>query len=153
MTPSMPPTFAEKDLNYYLRMIRGDFAELEETQTAKVSSASSQKNIVVLLGSKVLGHGNPELGERLLKFLLQAMVHNRVKPRSIILLNEAVHLATESSSMLNDLMVLSEQGVRVMVCVLSVDEYGIEESIKVGSIADMDNICEHLLSAWKVITL
>ncbi|MEW6283112.1 MAG: hypothetical protein AB1758_31150 [Candidatus Eremiobacterota bacterium] len=153
MKPAVPPTFAEKDLNYYLRMIRGDFAELEETQTAKVASSSSQKNIVVLLGSTTLGSGNVELGERLLKFLLQAMVHNRVKPRSIILVNEAVHLATEESAVLSDLMILSEQGVRVLVCVLSADEYGIEDGIKVGCIADMDNICEHLLTAWKVLSL
>lgn len=153
MKPSVPPAFAEKDLNYYLRMIRGDFAELEEEQTAKVAQSSKQKNIVLLLGSTTLGSGNVELGERLLKFFLKALIHNRIKPRAVILVNEAVHLATEESAVLDDLTVLTEQGVRVLVCVLSADEYGIEDGIKVGCIADMDNICDYLLTAWKVIAL
>lgn len=153
MKPTVPPSFAEKDLNYYLRMIRGDFAELEEGQPARAISSSKQKNIVLCLSSTRLGGGNPELGERLMKFFLKSVLHNRVKPRAIILLNEAVHLATEESQVLGELVVLEEQGVRVMVCVLSADEYGIEDGLKVGSVADMDNICEFLLTAWKVITL
>ncbi|MCA9793125.1 MAG: DsrE family protein [Candidatus Eremiobacteraeota bacterium] len=153
MKPTVPPSFAEKDLNYYLRMIRGDFAELEEGQPAKAMSSSKQKNIVLLLGSTALGSGNQELGERLLKFFIKALIHNRVKPRAVILVNEAVHLATDESAVLDDLVVLTEQGVRVMVCVLSADEYGIEDGIKVGCIADMDNICDFLLTAWKVIAL
>lgn len=151
----VPPTFAEKDLNYYLRMIRGDFAELEEhePQMARVGGAPSQKNIVILLGSKALGTGNDELGRRLLKHFMQAVVNNHVKPRSVILINSAVSLACEEGDVLHKLIVLEEQGIKIMICALSVDEYGIEENLKVGSVADWDAICEHLLSAWKVIAL
>ncbi len=59
MKPTVPPVFAEKDLNYYLRMIRGDFGETEEEgQMAKSVSASKQKNIVLVLNSQGLGQGN-----------------------------------------------------------------------------------------------
>jgi hypothetical protein len=152
---TMPPTFAEKDLNYYLRMIRGDFAEIEEQepQPVRVSSAPSQKNIVILLGSHTMGAGKEELGKRLLRHFLGAIIHNRVKPRAIILTNSAVQLAAEEGDVLHKLIILEEQGIRIMVCVLSVDEYGIEEQLKVGAIADMDAIADILLSAWKVITL
>ena len=152
---TMPPTFAEKDLNYYLRMIRGDFAQLEEQepQPVRASNAPSQKNVVVLLGSPTIGTGNEELGKRLLRHFIGALVHNRVKPRAIILTNSAVHLAAEDGDVLHKFIVLEEQGIRIMLCVLSVDEYGIEEQIKVGAIADMDAIADMLLSAWKVISL
>ncbi len=152
---AMPPTFAEKDLNYYLRMIRGDFAELEEhePQMARVGGAPSQKNIVIMLGSNGLGSGNPELGKRLLRHFFQSIVNNRVKPRAIILTHAAVHLAAEDGDVLHKLIVLEEQGIKILVCVISVDEYGVEDRLKVGSVADMDAICEMLLSAWKVITL
>jgi hypothetical protein len=153
MKPTIPPVFAEKDLNYYLRMIRGDFAELEETQTAKSVSSSKQKNVVVLLTSRSLGTGKPELGSRLMKHFLQAMVHNRVKPRAVILMNDAVHLSIEGSNVLGDLDVLTQQGVRVLIDVISADDYNIEDKIKVGCIADMDNITDYLLTAWKVISL
>jgi hypothetical protein len=153
MKPAMPPVFAEKDLNYYLRMIRGDFGEAEEGQMAKTASSSKQKNIVLVLSSVGLGHGKPELSQRLMKFFVQALVHNRVKPRALILLNEAVLLAAEGSALLTDLDVLVQQGVRVMVDVISADEYKVEQNLKVGAIADMDNICDFLLTAWKVISL
>ena len=154
MKPTVPPVFAEKDLNYYLRMIRGDFGEAEEEgQMAKTVSASKQKNIVLVLSSQGLGQGKPELSQRLMKFFIQALVHNRVKPRAVILLNEAVQLAAEGSALVNDLDVLVQQGVRVMVDVISADEYKVEQNLKVGCIADMDNICDFLLTAWKVISL
>lgn len=151
---AVPPTFAEKDLNYYLRMIRGDFAGLEEQepQMVRVASAPSQKNIVILLTSQSLGSGNEELGKRLLKHFLEAVVHNRVKPRAIILTNSAVRLAVDDGDILHKLIVLEEQGIKILVCVLSADEYKVEEDLKVGSVSDMDAIAEHLLSAWKVIT-
>lgn len=152
---TMPPTFAEKDLNYYLRMIRGDFAQLEESepQPVRSSSAPAQKNVVVLIGSQTMGTGNDELGRRLLRHFFGALIHNRVKPRAIILTNTAVKLAAEDGDVLHKLIVLEEQGIRIMLCVLSVDELGIEEQTKVGAIADMDAIVDLLLSAWKVITL
>lgn len=153
MKPAAPPVFAEKDLNYYLRMIRGDFAELEETQMAKSVSSSKQKNIIVVISSTGLGQGKPELSKRLLKFFVSALAHNRVKPRAVILLNEAVTLAAEGSDLVKDLDILHQQGVRIMVDVISADEYRVEENLKVGSIADMDNICDFMLTAWKVITL
>lgn len=152
---TMPPTFAEKDLNYYLRMIRGDFAEIEEQepQPVRVSNAPSQKNIVILLGSDTMGAGNEELGRRLLRHFLGAIIHNRVKPRAIILTNSAARLAAEEGDVLHKLMILEEQGIRIMVCVLSADEYKIDEQLRVGAIADMDAMADVLLSAWKVITL
>ncbi|MHB2015567.1 MAG: DsrE family protein [Candidatus Xenobia bacterium] len=152
MSTSVPPTFAEKDLNYYLRQIRGDFAELEETQAVKVGGPSSQKNIVILLSSNHLG-SNQELGRKLMRHFIAAICTNRVKPRAIILTNEAIHLALETSEVVGKLTALEEQGTRIMVCVTSADEYGVADKLKVGCIADMDAIADHLLQAWKVISL
>lgn len=152
---ALPPTFAEKDLNYYLRMIRGDFADLEENepQRVRVGGAPSQKNIVILLGSMGLGTGREDLGRRLLAHFLQALINQRSKPRSIILTNSAVRLAAEDGQALQRLVVLEEQGIKILSCVISAEEHGVDASIKVGTHVDMDAICEHLLSAWKVISL
>lgn len=152
MKPTVPPTFAEKDLDYYLRMIRGDFAELEETHAVRASPGSSQKNIVLLLDKTCLG-ANDALGARLVKYFMQALIHNRVKPRAVVLVHEAARLALEDSPILKELSILEEQGVRILVCVVSADEFGISDRIRAGFIADMDNICDHLLNAWKVIRL
>lgn len=149
----LPPTFAEKDLNYYLRMVRGDFSELEETHTAKIRGPVSLKNIVILFQSETIGSAEGDLGKDLMFAFLQSLVNNQVKPKAIILMNRAVNLAVEPNVAVGKFIVLEEQGCKVMVCVTSADKLGVSDNIKVGFIASMDEICEQLLTAWKVISL
>ena len=153
MKPTVPPSFAEKDLSHSLRMIRGDFAELEEGLPERLPTSSKQKNIVILLGSKALGRGNLELGLKLTKLFLSALANGPTKPRAIVLLNDAVELSIEGSPVISELTVLAEQGVQVYSCLSSLDEIEKEEQIAVGSQADMAKICEVLLTAWKVVSL
>ncbi len=68
------------------------------------------------------------------------------------MVNSAVNLALESEPSVGKFIVLEEQGCKVMVCLSSADEYGVTDKIKVGFVASMDEICEQLLEAWKVIT-
>jgi hypothetical protein len=145
-----PPTFAEKDLSYYLRMVKGDFGEMEEVQASRLRGPTSVKNIVVLFQSTGIGTG--KLGKKLLFTFLQSLVNSRVKPRALILVNSAVNLALESEPSVGKFIVIEEQGCKVMVCLSSADEYGVTDKIKVGFVASMDEICEQLLEAWKVIT-
>ena len=153
MKPTVPPSFAEKDLSHYLRMIRGDFAELEEGLPEKLPTSSKQKNIVILLGSKSLGRGNQELGLKLSKLFLASLANGPTKPRAIVLLNDAVELSIEGSPLISELTVLSEQGVQVFSCRSSLDEIEAEEKIAVGAQADMAKIFEVLLTALKVVSL
>lgn len=134
-------------------MIRGDFAELEEGLPEKLPTSSKQKNIVIFLGSKGLGRGDEELGLRLTKLFLSALANGPTKPRAIVLINHAVELAIEGSPVVCELTVLAEQGVQVYSCLSSLDELKAEEKIAVGSQADMAQICEVLLTAWKVVSL
>jgi len=147
-------TFVEKDLNYYLRMIRGDYSELEETHMMKAKIPSAPKNIVVLITSNQLGIGKEDVGKRLLKHFLRSLVNQRVKPKAIIFMNSAVELAvSDDPQLLGSLTMLEEQTVKIMICAISLDEYGLEEQTKVGIVSDMDTILENILSAWKVISL
>jgi len=149
----LPPTFAEKDLSYYLRMIRGDYSEFEETQSVRVAGGPSVKNVVLLVTSLSLGTGKEEVGKGLLMRFLQALVNSRNKPRALILMNEAVTLALEESPAYQKLCVLEEQGMRIMICDHSVMSYGLDNKIKVGVHMDMESICDQLLTAWKVVSL
>lgn len=152
-TIAPPPTFAEKDIHFYLRQIRGDFSTLEEVQTAKLGGPASQKNIVIVLGSQIVGEGREELGRTLMRHFLQALVIHRIKPKAIVLLNSAVLLASQEGEPAHKLLQLEEQGIKVLVDAASADAYGVEDELKAGSIADMDQIADHLLNAWKVISL
>ena len=150
---TLPSTIVEKDLNYYLRMIRGDFSEFEETHPMKVQASSSPKNIVILLTADKLGQGKASTGKRLLRFFFQSLINQQIYPRAVILTNSAVKLADPESEIYRSLVILEEQNVRVLICVLSAEEYGLEDKINLGVLSDMDSIVQNLLSAWKVITL
>ena len=58
-----------------------------------------------------------------MRHFISAITTNRVKPRAIILTNEAIHLALEGSEVLPKLTALEEQGTRIMVCVTSTDTH------------------------------
>lgn len=152
---TLPPTFAEKDLDYYLRMVRGSFSELAETQALKHAGEFSRKNIVLFLTSEEIGKGhNPKLGKLLILELFNSLIRYNIKPKSIILSNSAVNLACdEEREILNKLTLLNEQGINILICNLSACENGKSEKIRIGKLASMDEICENLLTAWKVITL
>ncbi|MCL5038160.1 MAG: hypothetical protein M1269_13780 [Chloroflexi bacterium] len=149
----MPAGFVEKDLNYYLRTVRGDFGEFEETLPLKIRGPGGAKNIVILLTSPYMGHEDVGLGGRLLKFFFQALINQQVKPRAVILMNTAVTMACQDSEMLGRLAILEEQEVKVLIDAISVEELDLEGKIKVGTVSDMETITEHLMAAWKVISL
>lgn len=148
----LPSTFQEKDLNYYLRMIRGDYAGLEEMQPAALGGPSQVKNVVLVFTSDTLGTGRRMLGKKLLLLFLQALINGNVKPRAIILLNSAVQLACSRNETIGKLTVLEEQGSKIMVCISSLEEHQCLDNINVGFEASMEEICETMMAALKVIT-
>lgn len=149
----MPPTFQEKDLNYYLRMIRGEYSEFEEVSPQKMKGPSQVKNIVLLISSESLGRGGDQLGKKLMYLFLQALINGSTKPRAIILLNSAVSMAVGKSEFYDKLLILEEQGSQIMVCLSSADEKELNDKINVGALTGMDEICETIMTAWKVISL
>lgn len=150
---SLPPTFQERDLTYYLRMIQGDFSEFEEISPKLAGRSEKLKDVVIIFGSDSLGIGKKMLGKKLMLLFLQALINSPVVPRAIILLNSAVLMAEGKTDVLGKLMVLEEQGSKIMACISSTDEYEITDNINVGYAAGMDEICEVILTARKVISL
>lgn len=154
MAPSVsPPIFQEKDLSYYLRMIRREYSEFEEATPQKSEGPAQVRNIVIVFGSESIGKGKEGLGKKLMYLLLQSLINGSTKPRAIILMNSAVKMSNGKSEAMRKLMTLEEQGSKVMVCISSAEEYDLADDIHVGFLASMDEICETIMTAWKVITL
>jgi hypothetical protein len=154
MTESrLSPTFKEQDLSYYLRMIHGDYSSLEEFQPQKMGGSSQVKNIVVVFTSDSLGRGNELLGKKLVIHFLQSLINGGSKPKAIVLLNSAVKMASGRNETIGKLTVLEEQGAKIMVCISSAQDYELLDNLSVGFAASMDDICEAMMTALKVITL
>jgi len=107
---------------------------------------------VLMIGHDGMGHGDAELGRRILgTFLRKSTAIQEIS--AVLLYNGGVRLAAEGSPVLAELHQLHENGVDVMPCATCVDHFGLRDKISVGEIGTMDGIVEELNRAEKVISL
>lgn len=107
---------------------------------------------VLLLGHDGMGHGDAELGRRILATFFRKSVAIR-DLHAVLLYNAGVRLAAEGSPVLTELRQLHDNGVDISPCATCVDHFGLRDRIAVGEIGTMDGIVDELNRAEKVITL
>jgi len=147
----LPQTFVEVDLNYYLNMVRDD-CTMESLDYAPVKTFSPDKNIVFFIDSDSLGAGMSGLGQSLFSELFSSIIRNNKKPGTIILVNSGVNFAYKEP-FASKLIVLEEQGIKIMICISSADKYGIIDCIKAGFLASMDEILSVFMSGAKIVSI
>ena len=106
---------------------------------------------VVVVPSQVMGHGDDELGEVLVKAFVFALTQQDDLPDSILFYNGGVKLTCEGSPVLEDLNKLANAGVEILSCGTCMKHYGIEEKLAVGSVTNMYVIVEKQLQAGVVV--
>lgn len=107
---------------------------------------------VILLGHDGMGHGEAELGQRVLKTFLQKC-SALSGLTAVLLFNSGVRLAAEGSSVLAELQLLNENGVDVMPCGTCVDHFDLRNRIRAGNVSNMPDLIAEMNKADKVITL
>lgn len=107
---------------------------------------------VILIGHDGMGHGDAELGRKILGTFLRKSVAIR-EVNCVLLYNSGVKLAAEGSTVLTELRQLHDNGVDVWPCATCVDHFNLREKIAVGEIGTMDAIVDELNKAEKVVTL
>ncbi|MEM9379848.1 MAG: hypothetical protein AAGB93_07840 [Planctomycetota bacterium] len=105
---------------------------------------------IVLLARAQMGHGDPELGERILKTFLQKSIALQGLD-AILLFNEGVKLTGVDSPVRGELAMLEEDGVDLVPCGTCLEHYGVEPAV--GSVGSMDQIIRAIHGAEKVVTL
>ena len=105
---------------------------------------------VVVLNHDHMGHGDLELGKKILAtFLRKAGVLKELS--AIVFYNSGVKLLTKDSPVLAELTTLEHEGVDLVPCGTCIKHFGIE--LATGKVSDMDTIVRELGRADKVITL
>jgi len=107
--------------------------------------------LVIAIGKKSLGEGEPELGEILMKSFLYTLTNLERRPHTLLLFNSGVHLVKPGANTIADLQTLANSGTRILLCGACLDYYDI--SPPVGNVATMLDIAEEMTNADKVITL
>lgn len=105
---------------------------------------------VVVLNQDQMGHGDRELGRKILGTFLRKSIA-LAGLDAIVMFNSGVKLVAPESPVLAEMTLLAERGVDLVPCGTCVQHFGTQ--VAVGRIGDMDTIVRELSAAEKVITL
>jgi len=114
-------------------------------------SGKNPGSTLVLISSDRLGHGDDELGRRLLVNFLKTLPE--MAPWRLILVNNGVKLTAEGSPAVPLLLDLVTVGVSVLACSTCLDHFGLSDKQKVGEATNMVDIVTSMQVAEKVITI
>ena len=125
----------------------------QAAQTVSSAAAPTTGPLVLLIADNVIGGGDPELGDILIRGFLHTLGEVAPLPDTLIFLNNGVKLVVEGSKVLEDLQNLKAQGIEILACGTCLGHYGLKEKVAVGEISNMYTIAETLLRAGKVIRI
>lgn len=126
-------------------------------KTADSASAAPVEGVagvgprVVVVPSQIMGHGDEDLGNVLIKAFIFALTQQDELPDSILFYNSGVKLTVEGSPVLDDLNKLANAGVEILSCGTCLMHFGLQEKLAVGEATNMYVIVEKQLQAGIVV--
>ncbi|MFK4785112.1 sulfurtransferase-like selenium metabolism protein YedF [Fusobacterium sp. MFO224] len=117
----------------------------------KKEKEKKEEKIVVVLASDVMGEGDKELGDVLIKGFIYSLTEMETLPKTIVMYNKGVMLSTVNNNTIEDLKKLESMGVEILSCGTCVNYYGIQDKLKVGSLTNMYTIVERQMKATKIL--
>ncbi len=117
------------------------------------NNITTRDNIIVVIDTNILGTGDEQLGDLLMKGYIYALTELETLPNSIILYNKGVFLSTSIPETIADLKILETKGVEVLSCGTCLMHYDVDTKLSVGKVTNMYEIVEKQFQATKVIKL
>jgi len=119
----------------------GYFAIIVEA-SGQAKSTSTDFSSIAVISSDVMGHGDDELGRKLMHSFIFALTQLDSLPHTVVLYNRGVLLAIEDSFVLGDLHALADLGVQILSCGLCIDHFNCGAKLAVGGVTNMYTIVE-----------
>lgn len=129
------------------KLSEGEFEVSMEVPVGGLSAVAEGAGAVVVISSNVMGSGDDTLGGNLMKAFVFALTQQDVLPEIILMYNGGVKLACEGSQSLDDLKMLSDEGVEILCCGTCLDFYQLKEKQQVGGVTNMYDIVEKMSKA------
>jgi selenium metabolism protein YedF len=114
---------------------------------------SVNPDLILLLKSAQLGHGEPDLGEKLMESFLKTLDESINIPSAIICVNSAVYLTTMESEPSRILKNFEAKGSHIFSCSTCLEYYKRRDKLIIGQPTNMREIVEILSKAKKIISL
>jgi len=123
----------------------------EEEQAATPGQRFAGKTM--LLSSDQIGRGDEELGRLLVRGFLQTVTEMDRPPRTLVLMNSGVRLATEREETIEILKKIESRGVEILVCGTCLDFFHLLDRLKAGRVSNAYEIMEKFLGQDGVVTV
>jgi selenium metabolism protein YedF len=110
-------------------------------------------SMLLLIKSSMLGEGEPDLGEKLLRAFLAQLLESGSIPARIIFMNSGIFLTTEGSSMLDLITQFASLGSEILSCGTCLDYYKRKDRLVVGKSTNMRDSVQALLNSDKILQI
>lgn len=114
---------------------------------------TDRKKIMVMVTTDRIGHGDNELGKKLMGAFLKTLKEMGEDLWLIVFLNNGVKLTVEGSDLLPSLRELEQESVSLLVCGTCLNHFNLLEKKQVGETTNMLDIVSSMQLADKVITI
>ncbi len=141
-----------EEKGYSALSIRKGDGGRKEDKTA-VTKTAVEGGLIFFVDSDSMGKGSEELGGILMRAFLHTLGETDIKPEKIILVNSGVRLACEGSPVLEDLQLISSQGVEILACGTCLNYFNLKEKLGVGRVSNMYEILNSLSTAGRTMKI
>lgn len=128
-----------------------DIAVVDDSKIEKTDV--HHKKIMVMVATDRMGHGDDELGQKLMVNFLKTLKEMGDELWRLVFLNNGVKLTIEDAETLEDLKELEENGVHILVCGTCLTHFDLMDRKKVGETTNMLDIVTAMQLADKVINI
>jgi selenium metabolism protein YedF len=147
---------AEGSGSFRLEMTKGSvpaptLAPAPQTTVGQVAALAGP--LVLVVSQDMMGRGNAELGQLLVRGFFHTLGEVEPLPQTAIFFNTGVKLACQGSPVLDDLRALEGQGLEILVCGTCLNYFELTDDLAAGQVSNMYDIAETMLRAGKVVNL
>lgn len=147
-----------KTMGYSIKVHNlGDATQLELTPGDKQENALEKVQTagptIIFIGSDQMGHGDPKLGQILMKNFIFTLIESDTTPDAIYCVNSGIKLTIGGSDVIEPLEVLANRGVDIASCGLCLEFFDAKDSLAVGRISNMLELVNALEGAGNIIRL
>ncbi|WP_207727164.1 sulfurtransferase-like selenium metabolism protein YedF [Anaerosolibacter carboniphilus] len=137
----------EQGGNYYIHIYK------EGSHKETGMKPINHKDMVMLIGSEVMGEGSFELGKVLMKGFIYTLTESKPYPKALLFVNSGVRLTTEGSEVIDYLRQMEGEGVEILSCGTCLDYFNLKNKLLVGGVSNMYTIVEKMNGAKNTIKI
>ena len=137
------------DFHIIGKMVEGAIPEAPLTEKPEVA----QKKIMVMVANNCMGHGDDELGSKLMTSFLKTLKELGNELWRLVFVNNGVKLTIDGSDILPVIRELEKDGIHILVCGTCLTHFNLLDQKQVGETTNMLDIVTSMQLADKVINI